>query len=310
MKKWGVLFALIAYYFHLFGVSNWQVPNNQLRYHEVCFLTSHNSYAAKNHGYYYAQQRWSIEDQLKGGIRGLMLDTHLNTLDNEILLCHGNISIDKIIRGGKPPLKLAHALQTIATFLINNPHEIVTIFLENYVRQKELIDGTIKAAGLEHTILSPSCWNPATQGWPTIEWMQKNNKRLVIFNSIEETELTFHVWEHVVENQFGTLNPVLASKERKESRSYRSSTRYLYLINYFPRLKINFGRGYELVNSIQLNRFLEHLKKGLSDGYCKQRLPNFIGLDFVDEGHGMERVNTINRQTTVAHVRSLLFRPL
>ncbi len=296
MRKWNIL-LLSAVFFNncLFALSLWQSPDAQLRYHEVCFLTSHNSYAAKDHGYYYAQQRWSIQQQLEAGVRGLMLDTHKDSKTGEVILCHASEWITKIICAGKPHTKLEEALITVRDFLSAHPTEIVTIFLENYVRDKSTLDAPFKSSGLEPFILTPCEWDP-TQGWPTIGWMQKNNKRLVIFNSIEKTDLTFYQWEHVVENQWGTLHHGKAAKERHESRTYRSHVRYLYVANYFPRLKINFGKGYEAINSTELDTFLTRLQEGLGNGYCKERLPNFVSLDFVDEGDGMKRVNHINCQ--------------
>ena len=59
-------------------------------------------------------------------------------------------------------------------------------------------------------------------------------------------------------------------------------------------MKVNFGKGYEAINSVELDRFLDHLQQGLGDGYCKNRLPNLICLDFVDEGDGMRKVSLIN----------------
>ena len=170
-------------------------------------------------------------------------------------------------------MKLHEALITIREFLENNPSEIITIFLENYIKDRAIIDGSFKTAGLEEFILAPSQWDPLEHdGWPTIEWMQKNNKRLLIFNSIEKTELAYNQWEHVIENQWGALPISHACKERNESRAYRSCKRYLYLINYFPRLKVNFGGNYATtVNSTDLDILLTRISRGLGKGYCKDR---------------------------------------
>ena len=94
--------------------------------------------------------------------------------------------------------------------------------MENYVKEQQLLDAAFKAAGLEPFILHREAWDPHEEdGWPTLEWMQKENKRLVIFNALEETSLAFTRTGHVIENQWGTLHPRRASKERKESRAWR-----------------------------------------------------------------------------------------
>lgn len=298
MKFRDVLLSCAAFFYcQLFGLSTWQKPDPRLRYHEVSFFTSHNSYAAKNHGYFYAQQKWSLKEQLHAGIRGLMLDTHLHAQSGEIILCHRNEWINKIICGGKPAMKFDDALKVIQEFLASEPSEVITIFLENYVKNKQLVDQSLSTAGLDPYILAPEHWDPISeQGWPTLDWMQKNNKRLIIFNSIEETKLTFYQWEHVIENQWGALPCRHACKERHESRAHRLRNRYLYVINYFPRLKMNFGGSYERINSRDLDILLQQINNGLGNEYCKGRLPNFVSLDFVDEGDGLKRVNIINEE--------------
>lgn len=291
------------------GQSTWELPATHLRYHEVCFLTSHNSYAATHHGYYYAQQTLTIKEQLAMGVRALMLDTHEDRLQN-VVLCHRNHLITRIICRGKAPMPLTEALKTIREFLIENPTEIITIFLENYVRNAEILDNSFRSADLEQYILRPSDWDPTDDGWPAIGWMQQKNKRLVIFNSIEKTSLTFHQWLQVVENQWGALHPRAACKERWESKKFRSSKRYLYLVNYFPTLKLKFDKPYVHINSKGLDRCMARIRSGLDEGYCTDRLPNFISIDFVDEGNGIKHVLDVNKHALLDEQRKNLFRAI
>lgn len=306
MKRFSLLPFCAAFFCHLSGLSPAQKVESSLRYNEVCFLTSHNSYAAKEHGYHYAQQRWTIKQQLDAGVRGLMLDTHLDSKNGSVILCHRSEWINKIICAGKPHMLAHAALVAIREFLEAHPTEVITIFLENYIRNSEKVDSCFKAAGLETLTLAPKDWDPVAQnGWPTLDWMHKQNKRLVVFNSIEKTQFAYNQWEHVIENQWGSIYYPLACKERPESCRYRKNKRYLYVANYFPRLKINFGQGYSALNSVGVESFLRHLQKGLGGGYCKDRMPNFVSLDFVDEGDGMKCVNEINARTAAPHETSL-----
>ena len=119
MKKWGVLLLSAAFFCQLFSLSRWQTPPASLRYHEVCFFTSHNSYAAHDHGYLYAQQRWSSQQQLEAGVRGFMLDTHKDSKTGEVILCHRSELINKIICAGKPHMKMEEALRAIKDFLFH-----------------------------------------------------------------------------------------------------------------------------------------------------------------------------------------------
>ena len=292
MKK-GSLLLCAAFFYQVSGTSQWVSPDTQLHYHDVCFLTTHNSYASHQHGYTYAQQRLSISEQLHMGVRGLMLDTHASKT-GEIMLWHKNEWITKQLCGCKSPETFCNALRVIKEFLIQNPQEIVTIFLENYVSDGTLMDSALKKSGLADCILAPKDWNPVTNnGWPTIGWMQHHNKRLLIFNSISSTELTYNQWEHVIENQWGAVHHKQALKERSQSHPYKTHKRFLTLINYFPRLKVNFGNGYEMINTRGLDLLLHQLEAASSS--FKDRFLNFISLDFVDEGDGMKRVMRLNQ---------------
>lgn len=50
--------------------------DSKRRYDQVTFLTAHNAFASTENGWLYAQQGLSISNQLKLGVRGLMLDIH------------------------------------------------------------------------------------------------------------------------------------------------------------------------------------------------------------------------------------------
>lgn len=283
--------ALIVIILLALNVSSMQAKEK--KYHETCFLTSHNSYAAWEYGYLYAQQKWNITHQLEHGVRCLMLDTY--DINNQVLLCHDSKLLTEIISLDRDPVPLLTELITLKKFLEKNPKEIVTIILENYVSDDQLLDSTF--AYLNDYILRPSDWDPVKKGgWPALSWMQKHNKRVVIFNSISATELTYNEWEHVIENQYGTLSPQKACQERAQSKRYDGYTRYLYLCNYFPTFKINLSDSYALVNSKQLTQYITYMKRGLGGSCCKNRAPNFIALDFVDEGNGMKWVDFFNKK--------------
>ena len=125
--------------------------------------------------------------------------------------------------------------------------------------------------------------------------MRKENKRLVIFNAQSQTEHCFNAWQHIVENQWGTLHPVRACRERPESLKWQLHDRSLYLLNYFPMFNLSFDRSYERINTTGLDTFLDKaLKTGLTSGSNKQLLPTFLCMDYVDIGNGLEQVMKIN----------------
>lgn len=300
--------ALTGAFFCQFLQGVWEPFPGRLRYDEVCHLTSHNSYAATEYGYLYAQQNLSLEKQLAFGVRGLMLD--IGEYNNEILLVHKNLFLTRLICRGKEPMPFLRSLETIRQFLENNPLEVVTIFLENYVKDPFLLDEAICQAGLDTYTLTTRDWNPSTKGWPTFHWMRTQNKRLVIFNALCETTFCFNEWKHVVENQWGTLNPVRACRERPESKAWRRERRTLYLLNYFPFFDLNVNSSYERINSEGLSNFLQRaLSRGLDTGSQPSLLPTFLCIDYVERGDGLNQVHAINAQkrtcSTGSHKNSM-----
>ncbi len=99
-----------------------------------------------------------------------------------------------------------------------------------------------------------------------------------------------------------------ACKERKESQQWRDNKRYVYLINYFSTFKLNLGGAYRTINGVNLDRLMHEISQGLDHtGLYEKRSPNFIAVDYVNEGDAMKHVNTINEQAKNVHVRKTMF---
>lgn len=282
----------------------WEPLSGHVRYNDACFLTAHNAYASVAHGYSYAQQRLSIAQQLEIGVRGFMLDTRI--VGDSVRLCHKNAFITRLISRGKEPMHLHEALITMKEFLDKNPTEIISVFLETYVsHEPHVVDEPFIQAGLAQYMLTPDCH----KGWPTLEWMRKENKRFVVFNTQCQTRLCFNAWQHVVENQWGTLHPVKAAKERPESRKWHAHDRHLYLLNYFPMFNLSSDGSYNHINTQGVDTFMERiLKTGLSQGSNKDLLPTFICMDYIDIGNGMKHVMHINNLRLQQYTQSTAHR--
>jgi len=264
------------------------------RYDQVCYLTSHNSYAASDHGYIYAQQSLTIEKQLEFGVRALMLDIGLE--NDTIVLIHKNPFITRLLRAGKSPLPFQSALTTVKEFLEHHPSEVLTIFLENYVNTDHHLDQAFREAQLASFIFTPhECHSLSGDQWPTLGWMRAHNKRLIIFNSLGETQLCFNQWQQVIENRWGTLHEINACHERYESKRYKDHPRTLFFLNYFPFLNGNGKPSYAKINTEGLTRFLKRaLVLGLDTASQGSLLPNFICVDFIEEGDASSHVSHLN----------------
>jgi len=301
------------------NTEQWYLPEDRL-YHEVTFLTAHNAFSNEEDGYIQPQQKWGLRKQLENGIRGFMLDTHYSSSlfgkSKKIRLCHYNAAITQMfLRPFKGrPATFIKSLKIIKQFLEENPKEIITLFLENYTELND-IDKAISKSGIIDLVLKPSDWNPCTKmGWPHIRWLQKQNKRIVVFNQRGESHYCFDEWSSHCENQYGTTDTNRAIKERLESKKASHKLRHLYVMNYFPHFyvkpiqRINFSK----INSQGTNRLL---KKSITQGLYanklyKHRYPNFIAVDFANEGNILGLVNHINKQATHHRKRKIMFRSL
>lgn len=92
----------------------------------------------------------------------------------------------------------------IEAFLSENPSEIVTLILEDYVHTPNGLTKLFTDAGLM------KYWFPVTsmpqngQDWPLVSDMVANNQRLLVFTSIESKQADEGIayqWNFMVENQ-------------------------------------------------------------------------------------------------------------
>lgn len=313
--------------------------SDDVRYNQAAYVTAHNSFAAVEHGYLVPQQVWSISNQLKNGVRALMFDIYLDegllgVKDEYIGLCHGSCFSTRYVLTvpGTGVMSLAKALRKVKKFLEEHPKEIVTIFLEDYVKDRIKLDKVIDEVQIGHFVLRPCDWDPIqNNGWPTIQQMRERNKRLVIFTDKRPTasalgggvklgntasrdnSYAYYIWSNVMESEFSTLQKEKIALEREQSRNNATSTvnisgrRFLYLMNYYPEfylpLKIDEFTCEELKNRFDYSRMNS---RGLLDvlSYVMSqnngRYPNFIALDFVQAGDPLHIVQGINQHAAQA----------
>lgn len=97
-----------------------------------------------------------------------------------------------------------NVLKEIETFLGANPEEIVTIFIEDYVKSPQGLIKVFNASGLNKYWFPISRMPQKGGNWPTVDDMVKQNQRLVVFTSKESKEASDGIayqWRHVVESQ-------------------------------------------------------------------------------------------------------------
>lgn len=321
----------------------WMPLDSGLRYDQACFLTAHNAFANVEDGWHlYMMQSLNIANQLEYGVRGLMLDVYLH--DKQLKLCHGGChfipTFQKGVKAGIAAMiwpdqgykLLAKELEFILDWLERHPLEVVTVFLESHVDKKILNQGLLSVKGLEDIALQPHEWDFEENNgeWPTIGWLRKHNKRLILFHedkfspklgaevgattslnqdapNSQEPFVFWEVWYHVIESQYGVLTKEKACVEREHSLVHADKDRKLYLFNYFGTVASSPAKS-------RINNSYDNLKSVIE--YCQTRnlaqglTPNFIALDFVDEGEGLELANFYNRQARQSLGILQLYKPI
>lgn len=272
----------------------WVLPDNSKRFDQISFLAAHNAYANEDDGWRYAQQKLSLQQQLQMGVRGFLLDIYYRK--GKIILCHGGYrGFFALLKAGSFR-KLNSAFAIIQRFIEENPDEIITIFLENYVNNtilKHEIESNVTFCSL---LLTHKDWNPKEYGcWPTLGWMQQKNKRIIIFNEdksrsrpINNNDPFFSIWDHIVESRYGTTNIDKVCSQRRGSKKGQNNHRSLTLLNYFG--SITFRSRCSRRNSYKRLRPLVMAVSNIRPF----KTPNWIALDYVDRGDPLRLVNELN----------------
>ncbi|CAH9139215.1 unnamed protein product [Cuscuta epithymum] len=212
--------------------------NRSLPFNKYAFLTTHNSFAIT--GYVHKgvvpniaprNQEDSVTQQLKNGVRGLMLDVY--DFEGQIWLCHSGDGKCHDYTAFRPAID---TLVEIEVFLSANPSEIVTIILEDHVQTLGGLTSIFTKAGLMKYMFPVENMPKHGEDWPRVSDMIKNNHRLIVFTSIEskeQTEKIAYQWKYMVENKYGDEGLEGECRNRVNSSALNDKTKALVLVNYF-----------------------------------------------------------------------------
>ncbi|KAJ4915681.1 PLC-like phosphodiesterases superfamily protein [Raphanus sativus] len=264
--------------------------NNSMPFNKYAFLTTHNSYAIEGRLFHVATQEDSITQQLNSGVRALMLDTY--DYKGDVWLCHSF--------GGKcyELTKFKRAIDTfeeVFAFLTANPSEIVTLFLEDYVKTPNALTKVFTDSGLKKFWFPVENMPNGGQDWPLVKDMVANNHRLVVFTSDrskQDTEGIAYQWNYVLENKYGDdgYKPFECSN-RGESAQLNDKSKALVLVNHFRTVPVKILSCEE--NSQHLIDMLITCYEAAGD-----RWANFVAVNFYkrgdDQGGTFRAVDKLN----------------
>ncbi|XWS41888.1 hypothetical protein CRYUN_Cryun17cG0121100 [Craigia yunnanensis] len=167
------------------------------------------------------------------GVRGLMLDMY--DFDGDIWLCHSFRGQCFNFTAFQPAI---NTLREVEAFLSQNPTEIVTIIIEDYVHTPKGLTKLFTNAGLDKYWFPVSKMPKNGEDWPIVNDMVQANHRLLVFTSVaskEAEEGIAYQWKYILENEAGDPGVKQGScPNRKESGPLNSKSASLFLMNYFP----------------------------------------------------------------------------
>ncbi|CAL5065385.1 unnamed protein product [Urochloa decumbens] len=222
-------------------------------------------------------QEDSVTNQLRNGVRGLMLDMY--DFNDDVWLCH---SLQGQCYNFTAFVPAVETLKEVEAFLSENPSEIVTIFIEDYVRSPMGLSKVFTAADLMKYLYPISEMPTNGQDWPTVTDMVAKNHRLLVFtsdSSKEASEGIAYQWSYLIENESGDPGIVPGScPNRKESQPLNSRSASLFLQNYFPTMPVQ-------NEACKENSGLPQMAQACYAA-AGNRIPNFIAVNFYMRSDG------------------------
>ncbi|KAJ6733139.1 hypothetical protein OIU74_004993 [Salix koriyanagi] len=278
------------------------LPNsiiNGLPFNKYTWLVTHNSFSIVDapslpgvQRLTFYNQEDTVTNQLRNGVRGLMLDMY--DFEGDIWLCHSFRGQCYNFTAFQPAI---NTLREVEAFLRENPTEIVTIIIEDYVHTPKGLINLFTNAGLDKYWFPVSKMPKKGEDWPTVTEMVQENNRLVVFTSIaskEAEEGIAYQWKYLLENEAGDPGVKPGScPSRKESKPLNSKSASLILMNYFPTYPVETEACKE--HSTPLAQMVGTCYKAAGNV-----VPNFLAVNFYmrsDGGGVFDAVDRMNGQT-------------
>lgn len=262
------------------------------KYSNITYIGAHDSYAVgDNYNDVAANQVTNVTSQLNDGIRLLQIQGHNSskgaTNDNPsgISLCHTSCAL---MNGGT----LESYLGDVASFLKNNPNEVITIIIANVenIAASEWDKG-FKKAGLNDMAYTTSQESIAKDDWPTLQNMINKNQRLVVLidNQADLDSANYilpefsNVWENPYDQTSSNFN---CTPDRYDG----DTEQMMYLINHFlDKNKEILGANIKSpdVNALNDTNSVDAIMKDASQ--CASDMnyyPTFVLVDFYTAGDG------------------------
>jgi hypothetical protein len=241
-------------------------------YNEVSYPTAHNAMSNADEHWSLPNQHHNIPRALTDGVRGLQIDTH--DYNGVSYLCHGACGIGKKL--------LAQGLCEIAVWMDQNPGEVVTLQIEDYITPE-----ATEAAFVESGLIDYVRVLPPGGPFPTLGEMVADGHRLVVFS---ETAHDHPAW-YMPLFDYSWDTPYSFMSAADFSCDWNRGTRGnpLFTVNHFISDPVADLSQATMVNTNPV--LLDRARQCQAEG---GQLPNFLAVDFYDVGDLFEDVRMLN----------------
>ncbi len=274
-------------------------------YDQVVYAASHNSMANSEAGFLGPSQDPSIVHQLDDGVRTLLIDTHYWTPADAVqrFLASLPAETQAVLRPlatsvttSRPGTWLCHdicqlgatpltrELQEIRRWLDANPHEVVTLIVEDAISVADT-ERAVRDSGLEPKVAVPPP-DPRAP-WPTLRQLIDDDKQLYVFaeRSDDPSGWYRNFFRYASDTPYRNQSPrALACQP---NRGQTSSP--LLLVNNWVTRRASSRRDAAQANTAGF--LLEQAR------LCRQvrgRNPTYLAVDYATTGDLMAAVNTLN----------------
>ena len=290
------------------------------RFDQVVFAGTHNSMNNRADEFTYPEQEMSIDQQLKHGIRGFLIDTHYGKESTQGRVWTDLTGVDRatlvrnygeaaVVAGeearktlveptGQRGLYLCHdfcelgatrlidALTTVRSFLETNPTEVIVLFIQDQTSPKDTMS-LFTSGDLAEVIYTP----PGHGGWPTMRTLLTTDRRLIVMS---EKRGVLHSWyERGFDRFFSdtsySVSRVAGLRSCTPNRGPVDAP--LLLMNHWIQTFPSQPRDAAVANA---QRFIVERAKE-----CQRergRLPNIIAVNWAETGDVVNAVAELNNQ--------------
>ncbi len=247
------------------------------QYDKVCFLMTHNAMNSSERGFTIPNQTHSVTNQLKNGVRGLMLDTYDGT-NGVALTYHATALLGQE--------KLVDVMKEIKDFLLANKKEVVTIIFQNDGSNVQL-EKAIDSIGLN----TMTFIHNNGDAWPTLQTMVDNNQRLVLFvenNKLPRASYLMYAWGTTFDTKYTYKN---VNEFDSDVNRGGGGSKELYLVNHWLQSGIGLP---DKTLAPQANKRSVISKRVQDCSAANSHFINYLGVDFYEIGDAKAVVDSIN----------------